>query len=59
MKLLSVHFPQKLIEDLDLLVLYKIFPNRSEAIRSAVRDLIKTEILSRSHIRLEKGKEDD
>ena len=45
MKMLTVYIPEKYLETLDLLVHEKLFPNRSEAIRTAIRDLIQKEIL--------------
>lgn len=43
--MLSVFIPEPYIESLDLLVMDERFPNRSEAIRSAIRDLIRNEML--------------
>jgi Arc/MetJ-type ribon-helix-helix transcriptional regulator len=43
--MLTVYIPEKYLETLDLLVYEKLFPNRSEAIRTAIRDLIQKEIL--------------
>jgi len=40
MELISVHVPKKMLEELDELVRRGIFPNRSEAIRAALRDLL-------------------
>ncbi|MEM1807715.1 MAG: ribbon-helix-helix domain-containing protein [Pyrobaculum sp.] len=37
---MSVHVPKKMLEELDELVRRGIFPNRSEAIRAALRDLL-------------------
>lgn len=45
MDLISVNIPHEDIELLELLVMKKKFPNRSEAIRKAVRELIKREFL--------------
>ncbi|MHA1293528.1 MAG: ribbon-helix-helix domain-containing protein [Promethearchaeota archaeon] len=45
MKLISVNLPDSYIKVLEMLVLDGKFPNRSEAIRVAIRDLIKTEFL--------------
>ena len=50
-KLTSVNLPESYMKVLDLLVLEGKFPNRSEAIRIAVRDLIKTELLLESAIK--------
>jgi len=43
LRVITCHFPDKVVETLDLLVETKIFPNRSEAIRFAVRDFLKEE----------------
>jgi Arc/MetJ-type ribon-helix-helix transcriptional regulator len=45
MKMLTVFIPESYIEFLDLLVVNERFPSRSEAIRSAIRDLVKQEFL--------------
>jgi Arc/MetJ-type ribon-helix-helix transcriptional regulator len=45
MKLISVNLPEAYINVLEILVTEGKFPNRSEAIRVAIRDLIKTEYL--------------
>lgn len=44
MHLITVHLPEAYLEGLDSLVSEKIYPNRSEAIRVAVRDLLKNEL---------------
>ena len=43
MKLITLHLPEPWIRDIDRLVKEKKYPNRSEAIRVAVRDLLKEE----------------
>ena len=40
MVLISVHIPKQMLEELDELVREGRFPNRSEAIRVAIRDLL-------------------
>jgi len=40
MKLISLHLPGRYIRDLDRLVERKFYPNRAEAIRIAIRDLL-------------------
>jgi len=45
MKLISVNIPESYLKVLEILVSEGKFPNRSEAIRVAIRDLIKTEYL--------------
>ena len=44
MKLITIHLPILYIEALDSLVAQKMYPNRSEAIRFAVRDMLKEEV---------------
>jgi len=44
-KLISVNLPESYLRVLEILVSQGNFPNRSEAIRVAIRDLIKTEYL--------------
>ena len=43
MKLLTINLPQAYIDGLEKLVDDEIYPNRSEAIRIAVRDMLKRE----------------
>ncbi|CCC81130.1 CopG/MetJ family transcriptional regulator [Thermoproteus tenax Kra 1] len=45
MSLISVHVPKRMLEELDELVRRGIYPNRSEAIRAAIRELIYKESL--------------
>ena len=44
MQLLSLQVPEAYITGIDILVLSGYFPNRSEAIRCAVRDMIDKEL---------------
>ncbi|HME55359.1 MAG TPA: ribbon-helix-helix domain-containing protein [Candidatus Lokiarchaeia archaeon] len=44
MHLITVHLPEAYLAGLDDLVNEQIYPNRSEAIRVAVRDMLKTEL---------------
>ena len=44
MRLVTVHLPRSYIEGLEELVKGNIYPNRSEAIRVAVRDMLKSEL---------------
>jgi Arc/MetJ-type ribon-helix-helix transcriptional regulator len=44
-KLISVNLPESYLKILEILVAEGKFPNRSEAIRVSIRDLIKTEYL--------------
>ncbi len=57
--MLSVFIPESYIESLDILVAEEIFPNRSEAIRSAIRDLIRNEILLKDTIAKRKNKKEN
>ena len=45
MKLISVNIPDSYLKVLKMFVIDGKFPNRSEAIRIAIRDLIKAEFL--------------
>ena len=44
MQLITVHVPEAYLSALDTLINEKIYPNRSEAIRVAIRDMLKTEL---------------
>lgn len=44
MRIISVQLPQNLLNALDILVKRGVYPNRSEAIRVAIRDLVKKEL---------------
>jgi len=44
MKLITVHLPDAYLSGLDKLIEAEAYPNRSEAIRVAVRDLLKMEL---------------
>ena len=44
MRVVTTHLPEHFIKALDKLVEAKIYPNRAEAIRIAVRDLIMREL---------------
>lgn len=43
MQLLSIQIPERSLVGIDLLVLNGSFPNRSEAIRAAVREMVEKE----------------
>jgi Arc/MetJ-type ribon-helix-helix transcriptional regulator len=47
MKLITLHLPEPYIQALDNLVDEKYYPNRAEAIRTAVRDLLTIEAWGR------------
>ena len=44
MKLIAVHLPDRIVTDIQALVEKGLYPNRSEAIRIAIRDLLKREL---------------
>ena len=44
MRIITVHLPDEFIAGLDELVRLDRYPNRSEAIRYSVRDLLKDEL---------------
>jgi Arc/MetJ-type ribon-helix-helix transcriptional regulator len=59
MSLISVHVPNKMLEELDELVRRGIFPNRSEAIRAALRDLLYKEVFKAKAPKEEEEKEEE
>ncbi|MHA1820763.1 MAG: ribbon-helix-helix domain-containing protein [Promethearchaeota archaeon] len=52
MKLITINLPQAYIDGIEKLVENEIYPNRSEAIRNALRDFLKREFKDNSFIRL-------
>jgi Arc/MetJ-type ribon-helix-helix transcriptional regulator len=44
MRLLTVHVPEGFLDGLEELVRQKRYPNKSEIIRMAIRDLLKNEL---------------
>lgn len=44
MKLITVKLPERLVTDVDQLVKAGIYHNRSDAIRAAVRDMLRREL---------------
>ena len=48
MRLIAVHLPDKIVDDIQRLVDKGLYPNRSETIRIAIRDLLKRELWERS-----------
>ncbi|MHA1156836.1 MAG: ribbon-helix-helix domain-containing protein [Candidatus Heimdallarchaeota archaeon] len=48
MRLLTVHVPEGFLDGLEALVKSKKYPNKSEIIRVAIRDLLRDELWSRS-----------
>ncbi|MEM3731632.1 MAG: ribbon-helix-helix domain-containing protein [Candidatus Bathyarchaeia archaeon] len=47
MKLITIYLPEPYIKALDKLVNERFYPNRAEAIRVAIRDLINNEVMRR------------
>jgi len=45
-KLITCHIPEQYVKGIEELVDANYYPNRSEAIRVAIRDLLKTELSS-------------
>lgn len=43
MKVVTVHLPEVYLQAIDELVRLRVYPNRAEAIRMAVRDFIREE----------------
>nr|MDO8098380.1 ribbon-helix-helix domain-containing protein [Candidatus Njordarchaeota archaeon] len=43
-KIITIHLPEAYLEGIERLVQRKIYGNRSEAIRVAIRDLLKIEL---------------
>ena len=56
MKLITLHLPEPYIQALDNLVDEKYYPNRAEAIRTAVRDLLTIEAWGKSRKWLDQSK---
>jgi Arc/MetJ-type ribon-helix-helix transcriptional regulator len=50
MRIITVHLPDEFISGLDELVRLDRYPNRSEAIRYSVRDLLKDELWSTGRV---------
>jgi len=48
MQLITLHLPVSYLKDIEELVRRRVYPNRSELIRVAVRDLLKSELWSKS-----------
>ncbi|RDE17458.1 MAG: transcriptional regulator [Candidatus Thorarchaeota archaeon] len=53
MRLIAVHLPEKLVDDIQRLVDNGLYPNRSETIRIAIRDLLKKELWTQGTARNE------
>jgi antitoxin ParD1/3/4 len=50
MKLITLYLPEPYIKMLDQLVNERFYPNRAEAIRVAIRDLINDEFVRRKNV---------
>lgn len=53
MKLITIHLPESYIKDLDELVDEDFYPNRAEAIRFAIRDLLVGEVWEKRRLKEE------
>lgn len=51
MKMITLYLPEPYIEALDKLVNEKYYPNRAEAIRTAILDMIREELWSRKRLK--------
>ena len=51
MKLITINLPEIYIKDLDELVKEDLYPNRAEAIRVAVRDMLVSEVWEKKKIK--------
>jgi antitoxin ParD1/3/4 len=50
MKLITLYLPETYIQALDQLVGERFYPNRAEAIRVAIRDMISEEVWRRKQV---------
>jgi len=50
MKLITLYLPEPYLKALDQLVNERFYPNRAEAIRVAIRDLINDEVVRRKWV---------
>jgi len=51
MRMITLYLPEPYIEALDKLVNEKYYPNRAEAIRTAILDMIREELWSRKSLK--------
>ena len=51
MKLITINLPETYLKDLEELVNGDFYPNRAEAIRTAVRDLLVSEVWDKKKIK--------
>jgi antitoxin ParD1/3/4 len=54
MRLIAVHLPDRILGDIQRLVDGGLYPNRSEAIRIAIRDLLKRELWDQTMVQKER-----
>jgi antitoxin ParD1/3/4 len=57
MRPIAVHLPDRILDDIKKLVDNGLYPNRSEAIRIAIRDLLKRELWDQNMFLKEKTSE--
>ncbi|MCS7096354.1 MAG: ribbon-helix-helix domain-containing protein [Candidatus Bathyarchaeia archaeon] len=50
MKMITIYLPEPYLKALDQLVGERLYPNRAEAIRVAIRDLIESEVWRRKRV---------
>jgi Arc/MetJ-type ribon-helix-helix transcriptional regulator len=50
MKLITLYLPEPYLKMLDQLVIEQFYPNRAEAIRVAIRDLLNNEVINRKRV---------
>jgi antitoxin ParD1/3/4 len=50
LKLITLYVPETYLKALDQLVVERFYPNRAEAIRVAIRDLVSDELWRRSTV---------
>jgi len=50
MKLITLYLPEPYLKMLDQLVNERFYPNRAEAIRVAIRDLLNNEVINKKRV---------
>ena len=56
MKMITLYLPEPYLEALDRLVNERYYPNRAEAIRTAILDMIREELWSRKSLKANRRK---
>ena len=56
MKMITLYLPEPYLEALDKLVNERYYPNRAEAIRTAILDMIREELWSRKSLKTNRRK---